>query len=104
MGYWVRIETNLSGEGDQMMFAETKDFDIFHDNHLIMVLVEDGVVDNVSDILLIALCEKQHRLRVSRRRIEDTFSVWVFANTFQYGSDSSSHFLEPFGCLFSALL
>lgn len=69
-----------------------------------MVLVENRIVDNVPDILLIALRKVEHRFRISRWCIEDAFSVWVFANAFQDRSDGSSHLLESFGCLFGALL
>lgn len=52
-----------------MMFAKTEDFNIFYNNHLIMVFVEYGIVYDVPNILLITFSEEQHCLRISCRRV-----------------------------------
>lgn len=72
----------LPSKRDQMMFAETEDFNVLHNNHLVVALVEDGVVDDVSDVLLVAFCEEQHCLRISGGRIEYSLSVRVLTNAF----------------------
>lgn len=37
------------------MLAKAEDLDILYDNHLVMAFMEDGIVDNVLDVLLVAL-------------------------------------------------
>lgn len=42
-----REKTNLAGERDQMMLAQTEHVNVTYDNHFIIILGEDGVVDDV---------------------------------------------------------
>ena len=51
----------------QMVFAKGEHFDVFNDDHLIVVLVEDRALDGVLDAVLVPLREKQQRLRGSQR-------------------------------------
>jgi hypothetical protein len=39
--------TNLASEWDQMMFAEAGDVDVTNEDHFIMVLSEDCIIDHV---------------------------------------------------------
>lgn len=38
-----------------MVFTQREDFNIFHNNQFVMVLVEDSTIDKISHILFIAL-------------------------------------------------
>lgn len=38
---------HLAGEGHHMVLAQTEDVDIAHNNHLVVVLCEDGISNNV---------------------------------------------------------
>ena len=42
-----RGETNLASEWDQMMFAEAGDVDVTNENHFVMVLSKDSIIDHV---------------------------------------------------------
>lgn len=48
----------LSGKWDQMMLAEAEDLNILYDHELIMPLMENGVIYNISHILLVTLCKE----------------------------------------------
>lgn len=41
-----------------MMLAETEDLDVLHNNQLVVTLMEDSTIHNVSNVLLVSLCEK----------------------------------------------
>ena len=72
------------------MFTEREDFDVFHDDQLIVVLMEHSTIHNVPQILLIALGEEEHSLCISLRRLQQTFSVGIFPYTFQDRPDSAA--------------
>lgn len=72
-----------------MVLAERKDLDVLHNDELIMVLVEDGAVDNVKQVLLVSLCEEQHSLRVALWGLEKALTVGVLAQAFENGPNSA---------------
>ncbi len=47
----------LAGERYHVMLAEAEDLDVLDDDHLVMSLVEYGVVDDILDILLVSFGE-----------------------------------------------
>jgi len=69
----------LASERHQMVLAQGKDLNVSHNDQLVMVLVEDGAVDNVPQVLLVALCEEEQRLCVPLRRVQQSLAVGVFA-------------------------
>jgi hypothetical protein len=81
--------TYLSREWDQMMLAEGEDLNVLDDNELIVIFMEDGAIDNVSEVLLIALGKEEHSLGVPLGRLEDTLSVRIFTHTFENSPDSA---------------
>jgi len=47
-GKWVFTRgTNLASEWDQMVFAEAGDVDVTNEDHFIMVLSKDSIIDHV---------------------------------------------------------
>lgn len=65
-----------------MMLAQREDLDIFDDDELIMIFVEDSSIDQITDILLIAFSKVKHGSCIALRRPSQTFSVWIFSYTF----------------------
>ena len=49
---------------------------------LVVVLLKDGIVDNVLEILLVTLGEIKHRLRVAERGVLEALAVRVLADAF----------------------
>lgn len=86
--------TNLSHEGNQMMLAERKDLNVLHNDELIVVLVENCPVDNVEEVLLVALCEEEHGFGVALRSLEKALTVGVFAKAFEDRPHCAREFLE----------
>ena len=54
-----------------------------------MALVEDGIINNIPNVLLISSSEEKHGLGISIRRAEQPFSGRVFADTFEDRADSA---------------
>lgn len=83
----------LSGEWNHVMLTQREDFDVLHNDQLIVVFVENSPIDQVSHVLFIALCEKEHSSGVSFRGGSETLSLWILANAFENGPHSSCQFL-----------
>lgn len=66
-----------------MVLAKTKYLDVLHDNKLIVPFVEDSVINNIPHILLVTFCEEQHSFRISLWCTKQSFTIRVFANTFE---------------------
>ena len=89
--------THLSGEGDQMVLAKTEDLNVLYDNELIVILVEDSAVDNVPQVLLVALGKVHHSFCITLRGTVKTLSFWVLADTLEQSTDCSGELLLT-GC------
>lgn len=88
-----------------MVLAHREDIDVLDNNQLIVVLVEDSVVDQVPNILFVALSEIEHGLGISHGGLAKSLSFRVLADTFQDCADSSGHLLKSlFGLLRCRLL
>ena len=77
----------LAGEWHHVVLTERKDLDVLDDDELVVVLVEDGAVDQVSDILFVPLCEEHQCLGISLRRLSQALSFRVFTDAFEDGFD-----------------
>lgn len=86
------------------MLAETEDLNVLDDDHLVVALLEDGVVHDVADILLVALGEKEHRLSVASGGVKDTGAVDVLADALENGANGALELVQPLSSLFGALL
>lgn len=87
-----------------MVLALTKDLNVLDNDHLVVALLENGVVDNVANVLLVTLGEEEHGLGVASRGVEDTGPVGVFADAFKDGADGALELLKSRGGLLGALL
>lgn len=72
----------LTGERDEMVFAHGKDLDVLNDHHFVMVLGEDGVVDDDTQVVLVALREVEHGFGIAGWSVKETFARGVLADTF----------------------
>jgi len=64
------------------------------------MFVEDGPIDYVLHILLVAFCEEQKSFCISFRGRKQAFTVGVFADTFEYCTDGTGDLFEAGNCLF----
>ena len=76
----------LSGKWHEVVLAQRKDLNVLHDDELIVVLVEDGAIDNLTQVLLVALCEEQEGFGVAVRSVEQALAVGVLANALEDGA------------------
>jgi hypothetical protein len=100
----TRRWTYLAHERDQMVLAQGEDLNVLHYNHLVVVLVEDSAINDVSQILLVALGEEQQGLRIALRCVQQPLTVRVLAQALQHSAYSAGQLLEICGfLLFSRL-
>lgn len=86
------------------MFAHREDVNILDDDQLIVVLVEDSIVDQVPNILLVALSEIEHGFGIPQGGLAKSFSFRILADAFQDCADSPRHLLKPLFCLLGCRL
>lgn len=87
-------DMHLAREGHQVVLAHAKDLNVLDDHHFVMALLEDGPVDDVAHVLLVALGEIEHGLGVTLGRGEETLTVGVFAEAFEKGADGALHLVQ----------
>lgn len=86
------------------MLAHAEDLNVLHDDHLVVALSEYGAIDDVPDVLLVALGEEQHGLRVPFGSGQQSLSVGVFAHAFQDRPDRGAHLSQALVGLLLGLL
>jgi len=89
-----RANSHLSGKRHQVVLAETEDLNVLYNDQLVVVLVKDGAVDYVPEILFVAFCEEHHCFCVSLRSAMQTLSVGVFTDAFEKSSNRARQFLK----------
>src|ERR1700730_2301641 len=67
-------------EWKQMMLTEGIKLDVLDQNDLARVRLENGIVNDLAQVLPITLCEKFQRARRPIRRASQTFAIQIFAN------------------------
>lgn len=72
------------------MLAQTEDIDIPDNDHLVVILGKDGVVDRIDQSLLVTFRHPQESLGVSFGSTFETLSIWVFADTFEDRTDGGT--------------
>jgi hypothetical protein len=77
-----------------VVFTQRENFDILHNDQLVMVLVENGTIDQIPDILFVALGEVEHSLGITLRGFTETLTLWVFTNTLQNCSHGTGKLLN----------
>ena len=73
----------LAEEGKQMMFAEGKELDVFDDDHLVVVDIEERAVEDCGNVLGVAAREEGHGFFHAFRRIEQAVARGIFADAQQ---------------------
>lgn len=75
------------------MLAKTEDFNVLYNDKLVVVLVEDCAINNVSQVLLVALGEVHHGLCITHGCAMETFSFRVLSDAFEKCTDCSRELL-----------
>ena len=69
-----------------MMLAKAENIDVSDNDHLVVVLGKDGVVDDVDEPVLVALGHPHERLGVPLGRAQQALAVRVLADALQHGA------------------
>ncbi|KAF5136310.1 hypothetical protein E5D57_000070 [Metarhizium anisopliae] len=88
-------DVHLARKGHQVVLADRVDVDVLDNDHLGVALLEDGAVDNVEHVLLVAARKVQHGLGVALRRGQEALAVRVLAHALEDGADGSLDAVEP---------
>lgn len=87
-----------------MVLAEAVDLNVLDNDHFVVALVKEGVVDKVLDVDVVALCEEEQGLGVARRRVEEALAVGVLADALEQGAHGAAHALQALLGLLGRLL
>lgn len=85
--------THLASERNKMMLAKTEDLNVLDNDELIMILVEDSAVNNVPQVLLVALGKVHHSFGITFGGSMKTLSFWVLSNALEQSADCSGELL-----------
>ena len=77
------IYTYFSHKWYEVMFAQTKHFNIFYHNHFVRVFMKYCILNCFFYIVVVALGEKHHCFSGSSWSIQKSFSGRIFTNEFQ---------------------
>jgi hypothetical protein len=91
-------------ERDHMVFAHAKDLDVLDHDHLVVVLGEDGLVDNIPEVLLIALSKEHDRLGIPLWGMNKARPIRIFTDAFEYGPHSLAYRGKSLGAFFGGLV
>lgn len=75
------------------MLAECKNVDVFDDDELVMILVKDCIIDNVTQVFLVSLCKEHHGLGIALRRAVQALALRIFAKAFKDGTNCAGKLL-----------
>lgn len=83
------------------MLAHAVDVDVLNDDHPVVGLLEESIVDDIAKAHAGPLRQEQKRFCISLRRVAEPLSTWILSNAFEERLDSTAHSLEPlvFGAL-----
>lgn len=87
----------LASKGDQMVLAQGEDLNVLYNHELVVILVEYSAINNVAQILFVALCEEQQRFRVPVWRRQQALAVGILADAFENRPDGASQLLQALG-------
>jgi len=73
-------DVSFSEEGQEMMLALGEEFDVFYDDHLVVVDVEESFVENLGHIHRVAAGEKCHGLFHALGCAEEAVACGVFSD------------------------
>ena len=76
-----------------MVLAKRVDLNIPYDDQLVMVLVEHRTIDDITQVLLISLCEEEQGLGITLRCLQQSLAIGIFANAFEDGSYGAGQLL-----------
>ena len=79
------------------MFAHRVEFDVFHQDDLTRFRAENGAVDNIIEVLSIAVGEKFERACRARGRSQQSFALRILSYRFEQTSKHILHARE-LGC------
>jgi hypothetical protein len=83
-------------EGKQMMLAQRIKLDVLDQNDLARLRLEDGIVNNLFEVLPITLGEKFESTRCAVRRASQTFSIDIFTDALKQFAVGSPDSVEVF--------
>jgi hypothetical protein len=85
----------LSREWHEVVFAQREDLDVLDNDKLVVVLVEDGAVHNLAQVLLVTLGEEEEGFRIAVGRVAEALAVGILANALENGAYGAGQLRQP---------
>ena len=93
----------LSSKWHHVMFTQTENLYILNNYELIVPLMEDSFVDNVSNVLLVTLGKEEHCSCVTLWCPKQSFAFRILTYTFENSTNSTRHLFHARLCLYRSL-
>ena len=90
----------LADEWQHMVLAGRIEFNVLDEDHLLVLLVENGGLDDLNSVLGIALRHELHSLRHPLRCLQQSFPLNVLTEKLQYFPDVSRNLLRGLSIIF----
>jgi len=78
---------HLARERYEVVLTQAGNVDVLDDDHLMVVLIEDGVVDDIPNVLPVALGGTHDCLCIASWSVEEARPIRVFADVLEDGLD-----------------
>src|SRR3990170_2558472 len=89
-------DVRLADEWEKMMLTEAEKVDVLHDHHLVVVLDEEGIVQDVLHVPVVSRRQVAERLRDALRRLREPLAVGILAQLLQeLGDQPGDHRAPP---------
>ncbi len=95
---------HLAVKRQHVVLAEREDVDVADDDHLVVLLVENRLVDQRRQVGLVALREEEKRVGGALRRLEQALARRILAELLQNGSVRSGQLAAALLALLGALV
>lgn len=89
------VRSYLACKRYHVVFAKGEDLNVLDDDHLRVVLVEQGAIGDGVHVVLVALGEEEQGLGVARGRVQQALAVGVLAEALEYRAHGAAHLLDP---------
>jgi len=72
-----------------MMLAKTENFNVLYDDELIVIFVEDSAINNVPQVLLVALGKVHHSFCITFGSTVKTLPLGILSDTLEQSTNCS---------------
>ena len=83
----------FADERQHVVLAQGEEFDVLHDDHVVVGFLEQGALDDGFPVLEISLGEELHGLRYALRSFDKALPLYILSEELQDGLDVRGDFV-----------